>query len=146
MAVARVPVIIADSWIPFSFEEDEPYYLKVPENDIERLPVILAQRKGDAATLGRNARNVWERHCAPTRRAVSMIACVQRLAEQLGNGVKYKDYRDRWHSKPFLKKLGWTTSQRLALRLEQHARKWLPTISVPGVTPLIRYRNAPSIK
>lgn len=36
----RVPVIIADNWLPFSFKDQE-YYVKVPEKDIGQIESIL---------------------------------------------------------------------------------------------------------
>ena len=48
MAMARAPVIIADDWIPFSFNESAPYFVRVLEKDIEHLPDILHARRGEA--------------------------------------------------------------------------------------------------
>jgi hypothetical protein len=142
MAMARVPVIIADDWIPISFEENVPYYIKVAEKDIEHLGDILSLRLGDAEEYRLNARMLWEKYCSPSRRASAVVRCIANLAKHIGNRMSYDDYREIWNSKAFLKRLGWTPAQRIALRVEQHARRLHPAIKVPGVTPLMRYRNA----
>jgi hypothetical protein len=146
MAMARVPVIIADDWIPFSFEDQLPYYIKVAEKDIEHLPDILSSRRLEAEELSRNARMLWDKYLSVKRRAVGVIVAVAKLATQPGGRMNYADYRERWHSKKFLTQAGWTRRQQLALRVEQHARRWFPSVKIPGVSPLMRYRNAPNMK
>jgi hypothetical protein len=146
MAMARVPVIIADDWIPFSIDEKVPYYIKVPERDIAHLPDILAARRGDADEIRFNARALWEKYCAPNRRVVAAVECITDLAARTEARMSYSAYRERWHSREFLTQLGWTGSQMMALRIEQRVRRWLPQARIPGVSPLMRYRNAPNLK
>lgn len=146
MAMARVPVVIADDWIPISFDEDLPYYVKVPEKDLDHLPEILRDRRKDAEELRRNARTLWEKHCSLQRRMLSTVERLSKLAARPEPRLSYQDYRERWHSKEFLTKLGWTAPQRLALRVEQHVRRWLPSARIPSVSNLMRYRNAPNLK
>lgn len=146
MAMGRVPVVIADGWIPFSFPEEIVYYIKVAEADIPRIPEILESRRSEAAEIGRNARLLWEKYCSPRRRATAVVEAIMRLARRSGARPTFDDYRDRWHSREFLRQLGWTWPQRLGLRVEQHARRHFPNARIPGVTPLMRYRNAPSMK
>lgn len=146
MSMARVPVIIADDWIPISFPENLPYYIKVPEKDIAHLRDILSARKGEAEKLRHNARLLWERHCAPQHRAPAVLRCIAALQQQNRSPLSYAAYRERWHSKSLLKNLGWTRPQQFALRVEQRVRRWLPTAKIPGVSKLMRYRNAPNLK
>lgn len=124
MALARVPVMIADDWIPFAFGEGTPYYIRVKESDVERLPEILSARRNDAQELGRNARELWKKHCSATRRVVAALQSITKLAE---SGVRrsFADYRDLWHSRAFLQRCGWTLRQRVSLRLRQHLNRWL---------------------
>jgi hypothetical protein len=81
MALGRVPVIIADDWIPFSFEEKDPYYVQVPEKDLANLPEILRARAKDAGEIGRNARRLWEKYCSPEKRAAALIELAGTLIE-----------------------------------------------------------------
>jgi hypothetical protein len=146
MAMGRVPVIIADDWIPFSFDEEVPYYIRVLEKDIEHLPEILSGRRGEAEGLGRNARALWEKYFSERRRSLSLAEAVKKLSERTEPRMSYEAYRERWNSRDLLRRLGWTTKQQVALRLEQHARRFFPTAKIPGVSPLMRYRNAPNLK
>jgi len=146
MAMARVPVIIADDWIPFSFEENLPYYVKVPERDLEHLPDILSGHRGRADEYRRNARMLWEKYCSASRRVVAAVESIAKMAAQSGDRITYASYQELWHSREFLERAGWTSRQQLALRMEQHLRRWFPTTKVPGVSNLMRYRNAPGMK
>lgn len=145
MALARVPVIIADDWIPFSFDDDRPYYLRVLEKDVEHLPEILSARRAEADQYRLNARTLWEKYFSPERRVVSTLECIRKLAEQTRERATYSAYRDHWNSREFLSKLGWNPWQKLAFRIEQHVRRWWPSAQVPGVSALMRYRNAPNL-
>jgi len=146
MAMARVPVIIADDWIPFSFPETAPYYIKVPESEIQRLPEILQARRADAEAIGRNARMLWERYLSPSTRAVSLVQSLANFSKINRTKPTFDAYRERWHSRELRRQLGWTFPQRTALRVEQHVRRHFPAVKVPGVSPLMRYRNAPNLK
>jgi hypothetical protein len=141
MAMARVPVIIADDWVPFSFEEKIPYYIKVREEDVAWLPDILSARRSDAEEYRQNARFLWEKYCSVRNRFVSTVECFAKMAERNGEERSYAAYQERWHSKTFLENAGWTLRQQFALRMEQRARRWFPSIRMPGVSNLMRYRT-----
>lgn len=119
MAMGRVPVIIADDWLPFSFPETDRYFLRVPEKAIEDLPDILEVQKDRAAELGRNARTLWEKYCSMDQRIISALDCLSRLAQRSGPRPSFEDYRAKWHSPEFLRRCGWTLRQRVALRMKQ---------------------------
>ena len=142
MALGRVPVIIADDWIPFSFEEKDPYYVQVPEKDLANLPEILRARAKDAGEIGRNARRLWEKYCSPEKRAAALIELAGTLIEGNYRMPGFEEYRERWHSSDFIRRVGWKPSQRIALRVEQHVRRVFPTARIPGVSDLMRYRNS----
>ena len=141
MAMGRVPVVIADGWIPFSLEEELPYYIKVAERDVESLPEILGARRRDAAELGRNARMLWRKYCSLERRVVAAIGCLRQLATETDGRIKFADLCELWHSREFQERAGWTRRQQIALRAEQHFRRWFPAAKLPGVSDLMRYRN-----
>jgi hypothetical protein len=123
MAMGRVPVIIADDWVPFAFPEKDPYYIRVAEKEIEHLPEILAAQRGAADELRHNARRLWEKHCSLHRRTVAAVEAVARLAGSLQHRMTYESYRRQWRSREFLRRCGWTLPQRLALRVRQYLRK-----------------------
>jgi len=123
MAMGRAPVIIADDWIPFSFVENVPYYIRVAEKDMEHLPDILNSRRAEAEDCGRNARVLWEKYCSFNRRVVAAVEAIAQLAARPGSHQSYADYRALWHSREFLLRCSWTFRQRTMLRLKQHLRK-----------------------
>ena len=41
MVLERVPVIIADDWVPFSFPQQDHYYVTIPESELENLTAHL---------------------------------------------------------------------------------------------------------
>ena len=143
--MGRAPVVIADNWIPFTFKENIPYYLRVPESELEYLPEILNNRREEAREIGRNARILWEKYCSRSRRMVAALECIATLAASQGERLTFASLREMWHSKAFQEKCGWTTRQRLALRAEQRLRRWFPGIKIPGVSTLMRYRNPSNI-
>lgn len=142
MAMARVPVIIADAWIPFSFEEDTPYYIRISEADVDRIPEILEARLGEVETLRWNARRLWEKYCSRERRVPALVERLAKLAFGARPLPTFEEYRARWRSREFLEKAGWTPRQMFALRLEQRLHRFIPGIRVPGVSGTMRYRNA----
>jgi hypothetical protein len=144
MAMGRVPVVIADDWIPFAFEDNISYYIRVAERDIEHLPDILSQRAREAEEIGRSARLLWEKYFSPNRRVVAALECIVQLS-QLAPRFSFEELRARWRSPEFLDALGWTRRRQFALRVEQHLRRRFPNARVPGVTDLMRYRNAPNL-
>lgn len=123
MAMGRVPVVIADNWVPFSFLEVTPYYVRVAEKDIGRLPEILSGLRTEAGQMGRCARHLWEKYCSPNRRVVAAVECITQLARQTECQPTFAQYKETWHSPTFRKKCGWTLRQRIALRLQQHLRR-----------------------
>jgi hypothetical protein len=123
MAMGRVPVIIADDWVPFDFPEKVPYYVRVAENAVDRLPELLSASVAQAEELRHNARTLWERHCSEGRRTVAAVEAICDLAATRTRPITFAEYRDRWRSRDFLRRCGWTRTQRLALRARQHLQR-----------------------
>lgn len=65
MRARRVPVVVSDDWLPPAFVDWESCMIRIPERDIERLPMILRERESEAVGLGARARDVWEKHFSP---------------------------------------------------------------------------------
>lgn len=62
MAAGRVPVIIADEWVPPFGLDVDAFAIRWPEGDVDGLPAELERREGDWTELGRNARRAYETH------------------------------------------------------------------------------------
>lgn len=113
MALGRVPVVIADDWVPFSIPE-KGYYIHIPEADVEKCEEILGNHRGEARQQGVHAREVWQKYFSPNNRAG---AVVDALAKVRQSGATLRTYQKRWDSYAFKKLKGWTFA---AL-----AKKWL---------------------
>jgi glycosyltransferase involved in cell wall biosynthesis len=65
MSLGRVPVIISDQWQPPPGIKWEEFCVFVAERDLVRIPHLLAQLEGDAARMGRCARDVFDANFSP---------------------------------------------------------------------------------
>lgn len=93
MKTGRVPVILADDWVPPDGPDWEAFSLRVPEDRVADLPALLSAREADAPAMGRRARAAWEawfsprvhfhrvvEWCLDIRRTRPTPECIGRLA------------------------------------------------------------------
>jgi hypothetical protein len=119
MALGRVPVIIADKWIPFSFGDKVPYYLQIPEAHVDQIEPILREADAKAEEYGANARELWKKYCSPQTRVHAAITAIWKLKSE-GTGLKtYQECKRRWNSRDVLIQGGWTLKQRLGRKLHR---------------------------
>ena len=118
MALGRVPVIIADHWVPFGIPENE-YYLRIPERDVAHVDVILREQADRYPQLHRNVIAVYAKYFArETRYSVAL----NRLAVLFRDKLVDHDLgllRARWHSRAFWKSNGWCLEDRLVRRVRK---------------------------
>jgi hypothetical protein len=67
MAAGVAPVLISDEYLLPSGPEWDSFLIRVPENDISRLPQLLGPLQREAAERGRLARKAFEDHFCMTR-------------------------------------------------------------------------------
>jgi hypothetical protein len=67
MALGRVPVIIADEWVPFSIQE-ENYYVRIKEEDIAIIDKVLRGYVASYDALQRSVELVYGTYFAPEKR------------------------------------------------------------------------------
>lgn len=60
LAAGRVPVIIADDWVPPQGPDWNSFAIRWPESQIEELPGELQRREGQATDMGLRARRAFE--------------------------------------------------------------------------------------
>lgn len=60
LRMGRAPVIISDAWVPPAGPDWNAFSVRVPESQVSRIPVLLAERESDAKEMGQRARAVWE--------------------------------------------------------------------------------------
>jgi hypothetical protein len=65
MQAGRVPVIIADQWVPPNGLDWNEFAVFVPENDVANIPSILEAEEPNWEKKARRAREVWENYFAP---------------------------------------------------------------------------------
>ena len=114
MALGRCPVIIGDEWVPPEAVDWERCSVRVAEKDIGGLPAVLARRAGEAAELGRQARETWERFFSPARRFEAALDALVRLRDRRPPGYDERAQQKRWRSRRFYRLNGWSLDQRLA--------------------------------
>lgn len=97
MQAARVPVIIADDWVPACGPDWPSFSLQVREAEIAEIPRILAEHERDAADMGRVARAEWERYFEPRSAYVPWLLS---QLEQLDDDGWTADWEMRRWSSP----------------------------------------------
>lgn len=111
MALGRVPVILSDAWVEPAGPAWRECSLRVPEEQVARLPEILRQAEPRAAEMGRKARAAWEQWFAP---GVVVPRCFDRLAEIVARQSRTPpDYARLWRSARFYAPYGLAPHQRL---------------------------------
>lgn len=100
MQAGRVPVIIADGWVPPSGPEWPAFSLRVAEREVAGIPDLLRRRADDAAEMGRIARATWERYYEP---ASAFVPWLLTLLDELDGSAGWSAEREtkRWRSLRF---------------------------------------------
>ncbi len=122
MALGRVPVVLADHWVPFSIAESD-YYLRIPERQLGELEGLLAAKQADAAAMGAHARNVWWKYFSRQNRARAVLDAIRALMETPGAAVSLENYRRRWSSGRFKRMNKLTFAQRAWRRVKRSLRQ-----------------------
>jgi hypothetical protein len=65
MQLGRVPVVLADGWVPPDGPDWDSFLVRVPERHVTRLPALLRGHDATARARGAAARREWERWFAP---------------------------------------------------------------------------------
>jgi hypothetical protein len=89
LCAGRVPVIVADGWVPPDGVHWEDFAIFVRERDVDRIPSVLERAESRFAEMALRARTVWDEHFANDvlfHRSVelcSSIVASRRLPERL---------------------------------------------------------------
>ena len=117
MESARVPIIIADEWVPPSGIDWDACSIRVAENEISRIPEIVRANESRWARMANESRTAWEKNFSPYRklptaldRWFSQIDSIDKKGSVLKTLQSYRHFQRRW-------KLGWTIPQRFWRRL-----------------------------
>ena len=93
MMLGRVPVIVSDGWVPPQGPDWESFSLRVPEDRVEAIPVLLEARAADAAEMGSRARSQWLEwfsEAASFHRVVGWCLDLERFSAQRAGLRRYE--------------------------------------------------------
>ena len=85
MKAGKVPVIIADNWVPVDEIPWNDFSITVSESELPRLDEIIRARKDEAVEMGLNARKAWEKYCDPSVHAPFLARSIQAVQEKRNN-------------------------------------------------------------
>jgi len=81
MCVGRVPVVLADEWVPPDGPDWARFCINVPEREAASIPRLLEEREPDAVEMGLLARREWEKYFSPEvlfHRVIELCLEIQR--------------------------------------------------------------------
>ena len=108
----RVPVIIADDWVPFSFPVDN-YYVQIPEKDLDNIHSILQQESENYDMYYSNVLKLKSTWLTKSKRYQILIDQFLTFHERNQSAHHPKVLLERLASEQFLKSNGLLTHQQL---------------------------------
>jgi len=108
MRMGRVPVILSDDWIAPIGPRWEEFAIRIPENDVGRIPRLLEECEPAAVAMGECAHKEWENWFSEEvlfHRLVELCLDIQRnrrLPESLGRWSAYLHYLQPFHFRRML--------------------------------------------
>jgi hypothetical protein len=117
MALGRVPVVLADDWIPFSIPEDG-YFVQVRESDFHRMPEILGKIR-DYAGIQRASTEVYRKYFSHHKRLTMMVSRLVGLMQENPTPFQQLSIRKRWQGWAFRRSNKLHLDQRIAGRIQE---------------------------
>lgn len=118
MALGRVPVVIADDWVPFSIPESD-YLLRVPEREVGDLGRILEAAEGRYEALCQRVREVYQAYYTPTVRYPVALRHLLALKQRSLGKFDEACLLARWNSRSLWRNNGWSLDQRIGRKLRK---------------------------
>ena len=118
LALGRVPVVIADDWVPFSIPE-AGYFVRLAECRIDDLEAILGGEESRYDVLSARAREVYQKNFRPDVRYVVALQQLAALSRAKSSCLGQAELKDRWNSRSFWKSNDWCLEQRVVRRLRK---------------------------
>ena len=112
LALGRVPVIIADEWVPFDISEKD-YYIQIPECDVQQVQEILRSKLCRYDELRANSEKVYKKYFARGDRYVMALNKIVKLSGQLSPQIDGNYLMRRLLSRNFHQMNNWLLYQRL---------------------------------
>lgn len=93
LAMGRAPVIIADDWTAPLGPDWSQFSIRVPENQVDQIPRILAARSEQAVLMGRLARQAWDQFFCANAAFDYIVSQCQQMAENRRSHPRLALYR-----------------------------------------------------
>jgi len=117
LALGKVPVVIADDWVPFSIPEKD-YFVRIKESDLSNLVQMLEQKEDVYEKLNANAVNVYQKYFNPQ---FCYSIALNQLADLYGRLLNMDSgyIRLRWNSRKFWKNNRWCIEDRVMRKINK---------------------------
>lgn len=114
LSLGKVPVVIADDWVPFSIDAHD-YYVRIRERDAIKAADILRTEYASAGkALKASAFATYQRYFSAPRRFEFALERLTHLQHQCSTLLNRQFLVKRWHSRRFWRANAWTLEQRVA--------------------------------
>jgi hypothetical protein len=124
MKMGRVPVILADEWVPPDGPAWQDFSIQVSESRVKELPEIIKTYEPDAFTMGKLARQAWEDWFSPDRIYIRMFNYIESIYLTRDINHDERKYQQEWLSWGFQWERGWTPIQRLSRKIKKNLPKF----------------------
>ena len=116
LQLGRVPVILADAWVPPQGPDWSACSIRIPERDLALLPGRILEREPMYAAMARAARETWEQWFSPERR---LWVCLDALVA-LGSDRRAPEaeFQRQWDRRAFYRANLGTIWERIVRRLK----------------------------
>lgn len=112
MALGRVPVLLADNWVPPENLDIDSVAIRIHERDFSHLEDIIRSKEDDAIEMGHNGRKYWKTYFSKNIRLESLLDVAVSCLEDRDHSPDFAEYVNRWKSFSFLWANEWTIMQR----------------------------------
>jgi hypothetical protein len=134
LAMGRVPVVIADDWVPFSIEETG-YYVQIREADVAKIESLLTAIEPVYESYRRAAGDVYRKYFAPEVRYSAAINRLCQLQSERLADLDLATLTRRWSTRAFYHSNGWCLEQRIARKAAQFSAQLRQRLVSGGSTP-----------
>jgi len=123
MKMGRVPVILSDDWVAPDGPTWLDFSIRVSESRIHELPEIIERYEAQAFTMGKLAREAWEKWFSPDVIYIRMLNYIESIYLERDSNHDERKYQEEWLSGKFHWERGWTPLQRATRLLRRQISK-----------------------
>lgn len=114
MELGRVPVILADEWVPPDGPAWSRFSIRIAESQLDQLPQIVRCREQQWEEMSARSRQAWEEWFGPGTRVTSAVAAAEEILYSRPATWSEKKALAKWKTHAGRSHLGWAFHQRLA--------------------------------